>query len=80
MMAYQDMHVNPDTMIKWHRDTYGDSPMNLPYLELSIAKNKHTDKKCWVGYRFEPDRSILTEVEYETEIQPKRFPARNANH
>lgn len=79
MMAHQEMHNNPDTIIRWHRDNYGDA-VNLPYLEFQIAKNKHTDKKCMIGYRFEPDRSILTEVDYDQEIQPKRFPARNINN
>jgi DNA primase catalytic core len=79
MMAHQEMHSNPETLIKWHRDNYGPA-VHLPYLELNIAKNKHTDKKCWIGYRFEPDRSMLTEVEYDQEIQPKRFPARNTNN
>ena len=79
LMAHQEMHHNPETMLKWHRDTYGD-PCHLPYLEMTIAKNKHTDKKCAIGYRFEPDRSILTEVDYETEIRPKRFPAANAHN
>ncbi|HLD91320.1 MAG TPA: DnaB-like helicase C-terminal domain-containing protein [Patescibacteria group bacterium] len=79
LMAHQEMHNNPETIIKWHRDNY-DPAANLPYLEMQIAKNKQSDKKCWIGYRFEPDRSILTEVDYESEIQPKRFPARNTNN
>lgn len=79
MMAHQEMHNNPDTMIKWHRDNYREA-CYLPYFELNIAKNKHTDKKCWIGYRFEPDRSILTEVNYDEEIRPKRFPAGNAHN
>jgi replicative DNA helicase len=79
LMGYQDMHYNQDTRIKWHRDTYGD-PIDLPYLEIHISKNKHTEKKCWLGYRFEPDRSILHEVDYAKEIQPKRLSARNANN
>ena len=79
IMAHQEMHNNPETMVKWHRDNYRGA-CNLPYLEMTIAKNKHTDKKCAIGYRFEPDRSILTEIDYDTEIRPKRFPANSANN
>lgn len=71
MLAYQEMHHNKDTKVRWQRDNYDSDSVYLPYLEFDIAKNKHTDKKPYIGYRFEPDRSILTEVDY-SEIQSKR--------
>lgn len=69
-MIHSELHYNENTSVKWMRENY-DPIQYMPYLEARIKKNKHTDKKCNLAYRFEPDRSILTECQW-SEIEAKR--------
>lgn len=61
----QDMHHNPETNVKWPRNNYDAMQVDMPYLEVGIKKNKHSDNKGNFGFKFETDRSILTECEWD---------------
>jgi DNA primase len=60
----QELNNNLETGVVWFRDNYGTERQKMPYLDIRIMKNKHNEKKCRLGYRFETDKSILHEVDW----------------
>lgn len=81
LLMYQDMHHHPDTPVRWLRDKELDANHDvpeMPYLEVQVAKNKHTEKKPRLSYRFETDKSLLREVENE-EVS-ERYKLKNNPH
>lgn len=72
MYIKQDLHEDRNTPVIWTRTDYTDDmgPRVMPYLELDIMKNKHSEVKDRYGYRFHTDRSELVECDW-SEIEDR---------
>jgi len=91
-MIYNDLHASRDKASTIWTDTVGGEPVRRPVLEIDIQKNKISEYKDILYYKFVPERSIFFECgedeirewkkDYSAaikQVQDKRHPEAGGN-
>lgn len=63
MLFHNDLHVRPSTFVKWNYNG-----MDMPYVEVNIAKNKESSYKGMIPYKFITTESKFIEVDRQEVI------------